>query len=115
MRSFIASLLLTLFAHEVHAQSDMADFKRVLYRFLVEQRVFLNCSALDPAQHGLVVGQFEDMTNATIDLLRTYGTSADVEEFQDATTGLGVAQAPVALNLWSIVECRLNRSTQHRR
>ena len=86
MRSFLASLLLMLSAQQVHAQSDdTGDFKRVLYRFLVEQRVFLNCSALDAVQHGLVIGTFEDMTNATLDLLRTYGTSADVEEFQERT------------------------------
>ena len=86
MRSFLATLLLMLFAQQVQAQADdMGDFKRVLYRFLIEQRVFLNCSALDPAQHSLVVGSFEDMTNATLDLLRTYGTSDYVAEFQERT------------------------------
>jgi hypothetical protein len=85
MRAILALLLLMLGARESYAQSDMDDFKRVLTRFLDEQRIFLNCSALDPDLHNIVVGNFDDMVKTTLDLLHTYGKPPDISDFEEKT------------------------------
>jgi hypothetical protein len=85
MRVLLALLLLIVAARGNDAQSDMAEFNQVLGKFIDEQRVFLNCSTLDPQLHAIAVGQFEEMVRVTLDLLHTYGTPADIAAFQAKT------------------------------
>jgi hypothetical protein len=85
LRALVAFLLLIVAARANDAQSNMAEFNQVLDEFIAEQRVFLNCSMLDSQLHKIAVGQFEDTVEATLDLLRTYGTPTDIAAFQAKT------------------------------
>jgi hypothetical protein len=88
MRMFLAMILaviLSLAATSAGRADDMADFNKALDAFLAEQRVFLNCSALDAMTYTLAAGNFQDMVDATRDLIRTYGTPADLARFQEKT------------------------------
>ena len=64
---------------------DIADFDLALDKFLAEQDIFLNCTALDPKAHELAIGAFNDMVTTTSDLLRTYGTPQYRTRFQERT------------------------------
>jgi len=87
---------------------DMADFNQSLEKFLEQQRIFLNCTALDPVSHGIATGQYEDMVRATLDLLRTYGTPSDIDYLQKKTALEAIVMRDA--RLWQVMEfCSKNK------